>query len=79
MILMALLQRKIMRHAKNPTPQVLAASAQPQVPKKREEYLLRHLFSVMHRNAKRHHVTQNRASKFVEEADDFALDLRKSR
>ena len=43
----ALLQREVVRDAKQPAPKILAGTTQVKVPKQGQEYLLNHLFRIV--------------------------------
>jgi hypothetical protein len=54
------LQRQIVRHPKNPAPQVSAIAPQLQVPEQRKKNLLEDVFAVIRRQTERESVPENR-------------------
>lgn len=72
------LERKIMSDAEDPATKIVTWTPEPQVPQESHEDFLYDLFSVMNRQAQRQHVAQAGSAELVKEANDFALNLRRS-
>ena len=72
---MAVLQREIVGHAKDPSAQVSPGPPHLKMAKESQKNLLNDLFTVMSRSAKRKHVTQQPVTKFIKKADDLSFDF----
>jgi hypothetical protein len=72
----AMLQSKIVRDAKNPTPQIAPRFPQPQMLEQRQENFLCDFLGVMSGYAEGERVTKNWVTKLIEESHNLNLDIR---
>src|SRR5580700_10707722 len=79
LVRVSLLEREIMRNAKDPPAKISVRPATLQMSEQGQEHFLDHFFRIVHRYSKRECISQQRVAKLIEETHNLALYLSRLR